>query len=34
MIVQITMTRNELFLIKEMLPQWQKYADGFVFHVR
>jgi hypothetical protein len=31
MIVQITMTRNELFLIKEMLPQWQKYADGFVF---
>ena len=33
MIVQMTMTRNELFLIKEMLPIWQKYADGFVFLV-
>ena len=33
MIVQITMTRDELFLIKEMLPIWQKYADGFVFLV-
>jgi len=31
MIVQITITRNELFLIKEMMPQWQKYADAFVF---
>lgn len=31
MIVQITMTRNELFLIKEMMPLWQKYSDGFVF---
>lgn len=31
MIVQITMTRNELFLIKEMLPIWKTYADGFVF---
>ena len=31
MIVQITLTRNELFLIKELLPQWQKYADAFVF---
>ena len=31
MIVQITRTKNELFLIKEMLPQWQKYADSFVF---
>jgi len=31
MIVQITMTRNELFLIKEMMPHWQKYADAFVF---
>jgi len=31
MIVQITRTRDELFLIKEMLPLWQKYADGFVF---
>ena len=25
------MTRNELFLIKEMMPHWQKYADAFVF---
>jgi hypothetical protein len=33
MIVQITLTRNELFLIKEMMPHWQKYADGFVFMV-
>lgn len=33
MIVQITLTRNELYLIKEMLPQWQKYADAFVFMV-
>jgi hypothetical protein len=33
MIVQITRTRDELFLIKEMLPIWQKYADGFVFLV-
>ena len=31
MIIQITITRNELFLIKEMLPLWQKYADAFVF---
>jgi hypothetical protein len=31
MIIQITRTRNELFLLKEMLPIWQKYADGFVF---
>lgn len=31
MIVQITKTRNELFLIKELLPLWQKYADAFVF---
>jgi len=33
MIVQITITRNELFLIKEMMPLWQKYADGFVFMI-
>ena len=33
MIVQITKTRDELFLIKEMLPVWQQYADGFVFMV-
>ena len=31
MIVQVTMTRDELFIIKEMLPLWQKYADAFVF---
>ena len=31
MIVQITMTRNECFLLKELLPIWSKYADGFVF---
>lgn len=31
MIVQITITRNELFMLKEMLPIWQKYADAFVF---
>ena len=31
MIIQITMTRNELFLIKEMLEVWKNYADGFVF---
>jgi len=33
MIVQITLTRNELFLIKEMMPHWQKYADAFIFMV-
>jgi len=31
MIVQITMTRNECFLLKEQLPIWSKYADGFIF---
>lgn len=31
MIVQITMIKNELFLLKAMLPIWKKYADGFVF---
>lgn len=31
MIVQMTMTRNESFLLKELLPIWSKYADGFVF---
>lgn len=25
------MTRNECFLLKEQLPIWSKYADGFVF---
>lgn len=33
MIVQITITRDECFLLKEMLPIWQKYTDGFVFMV-
>lgn len=32
MIVQITRTKNESFLLKEMLPLWAKYADGFVFY--
>ena len=31
MIVQITMVRNELPLIKELLPVWKNYADGFIF---
>jgi hypothetical protein len=31
MIVQISMVRNELHLIKELLPIWSKYVDGFVF---
>lgn len=31
MIVQMTRTRNELFLLKEMLPIWKRFADGFVF---
>jgi hypothetical protein len=33
MIVQITLTRDEAFLIEQLLPQWKKYADGFVFLV-
>jgi hypothetical protein len=31
MIVQISMVRNELPLLKELLPIWSKYADGFIF---
>lgn len=31
MIVQITMVRDELTLLKELLPVWKQYADGFVF---
>lgn len=31
--IQITLTRDELFLIKELIPQWQKCTDGFVFMV-
>lgn len=31
MIVQISMCRNELLLIQELLPVWKKYSDGFVF---
>jgi hypothetical protein len=30
-IVQISMIKNELHLLKHMLPIWKKYADGFVF---
>ena len=30
-VVQIVRTRDELYLIKEMLPIWQKYADAFIF---
>lgn len=33
MIVQITMVRNEKFLIEKLLPIWTKYVDGFVFLV-
>jgi len=31
MIVQISMVRNELPLIKKLLPIWSNYADAFVF---
>jgi hypothetical protein len=31
MIVQISMVRNELPLIKQLLPIWKKYVDGFIF---
>ncbi len=31
MIVQITMIKNEIHLLREMMPVWKKYADGFVF---
>lgn len=31
MIIQISLVRNELPLIKELLPIWSQYADGFVF---
>jgi hypothetical protein len=30
-IVQVTLARNELTLIKHMLPLWSRYVDGFVF---
>lgn len=33
MIVQISMVRDELPLLKIMLPIWKKFADGFVFMV-
>ena len=32
MIIQITRTKNECFLLKKMLPLWAKYADAFVFY--
>jgi hypothetical protein len=31
MLVQISLVRNELPLIKKLLPVWKKYTDGFVF---
>jgi hypothetical protein len=31
MIIQITLTKNECFLIKEMLPVWSRFVDGFIF---
>ena len=31
MIVQISLVRNELPLIKALLPVWKNYVDGFVF---
>ena len=31
MIIQISMVRDEVSLIKELLPIWNQYADGFVF---
>jgi len=33
MIIQIVRARNEYRLIKELLPLWKKYADGFVFYL-
>ena len=33
MITQITMVKNELPLLKAMLPIWKNFADGFVFLV-
>lgn len=30
-IVQISMIKNEIHIIKHMLPIWRKYADAFVF---
>lgn len=31
MIVQVSMVRNELPLIKALLPIWSEYCDGFIF---
>lgn len=33
MLVQISMIRNDLILLKKLLPIWKEYADGFVFYV-
>lgn len=33
MIVQTSMIRNDLLLLKKILPIWKEYADGFVFYV-
>jgi hypothetical protein len=31
MIVQVTHARDEIILLKQLLPIWSKYVDGFVF---
>ena len=33
MLIQMTITRDEKFLLAEMMPLWKKYVDGFVFLV-
>lgn len=33
MIIQIVRARNEYHLIKELLPVWKRYVDGFVFYL-
>lgn len=33
MIVQTVVTRDDCFLLKETIPIWKRYADGFVFMV-
>lgn len=33
MLIQISMIRNDLSLVKTLLPIWKRFADGFVFYV-
>ena len=33
MLIQISMVRNDLSLVKSLLPIWKRFADGFVFYV-